>query len=237
MKRKKSNSKPRSLVIKRLENVSKDVFRKHYDLITELVGNSHGIYALYDDKELYYVGKSTDLKRRVKHHLRDRHYAGWTHFSLYLVRNAEHIHEIESLLIRIANPKGNRKFPKSDSSGAMLKQLQNMVKQKHKDEYEAMFGRRDRRNLKKKSRAKHPKTLIKLVDRKATLYRTYKGKEYKAILTSKGIIKFGNKKFDNPSGATKAIVGRSAVNGWAFWYIKNSNGEWVRLSEYQKLTD
>ena len=35
---------PRSLLTNRLENVSKAVFKSHYELITELVGDSHGIY-------------------------------------------------------------------------------------------------------------------------------------------------------------------------------------------------
>ena len=63
---KKGKKNPRSLVVKRLENVSKDVFRKYYGLITDLVGSSPGIYALYDGTELYYVGKSTELRKRVR---------------------------------------------------------------------------------------------------------------------------------------------------------------------------
>jgi GIY-YIG catalytic domain len=82
------DSTSRSLVINRLERVSKDLFRKYYELITELVSTSPGVYALYDDDELYYVGKSTDLKKRVKQHLRDRHLKSWTHFSFYLERFA-----------------------------------------------------------------------------------------------------------------------------------------------------
>lgn len=56
--------KPRSardLLSNRLEKVSKDVFKTHYPLITQLVGDSPGIYALYDGDELYYVGKSTEV--------------------------------------------------------------------------------------------------------------------------------------------------------------------------------
>lgn len=30
--------------------------------------------------------------------------------------------------------------------------------------------------------------------------------------------------------AGKAVVGRN-VNGWTFWYIKDANGDWVRLNE------
>ena len=80
----------RSLVIKQLENVPKEVFKKYFSLIKELGGSAPGIYALYDDNQLYYVGKATDLRKRVNQHLRDRHYASWTHFSLYLVKKFFH---------------------------------------------------------------------------------------------------------------------------------------------------
>ncbi len=235
-KKTKKNKKRgvRSLVVSRVENVAKGVFKKYYSLITELIGNSHGIYALYDGSELYYVGKSTDLKKRVRHHLRDRHLASWTHFSLYLVRKAEHIPEFESLLVRIANPKGNRNVPKGKSSSIMLKKLQAMVKQKQKEEFEEMFPRNKQRNqILKKSTVKHQKTLDGLVSKKTSLYRTYKGKEYKALLTPKGKIKLGNKIFYTPTAAAKSIVDRSTVNGWTWWYIRDSSGEWVKLSEYR----
>ena len=62
--------KPRDLLSNRLEKVSKDIFKKHYPLITELIGDSPGIYALYDGNDLYYVGKSTELRKRVRQHLR-----------------------------------------------------------------------------------------------------------------------------------------------------------------------
>jgi hypothetical protein len=224
----------RNLVVSRLENVSKDVFRRYSNSITDLIGNSHGIYALYDETELYYVGKSTDLRKRVKTHLRDRHLASWTHFSLYLVRKAEHIHEFESLLIRIANPKGNRVVPKGKSSSAMLNMLKTMVREKQKEEFGKMFSsNKIRKIISKKPTAKHQKTLEGLVSKKTSLYRTYKGKEYKALLTPKGKIKLGSKIFYTPTAAAKSIVDRSTVNGWAWWYIKDSSGEWVKLSEYR----
>jgi excinuclease UvrABC nuclease subunit len=131
---------PHTLVVKKLEGVSKLIFRNYYKQITELIGNSHGIYALYDENELYYVGKSTDLKNRVKQHLKDRHLASWTHFSLYLVRKADHINEIESLIIRIANPKGNTKKYSADKGTSLLKQLQALVKQRQQLEFNTMFG-------------------------------------------------------------------------------------------------
>lgn len=220
------------LVSKRLERVSKDLFKQYYKEITEIVGSSPGVYALYDADELYYVGKSTDLKQRVRHHLVDRHLASWTHFSLYLARNEEHIHEIESLLIRIANPKGNRVKPKGQSSGALLKELQTLVKKRQRDEYEKMFGGKKPRS-KKASAVGAKRTLVGLVKRTAALYKTYKGKEYVAKLTPKGEIIYKGKKYTSPTAAARAVIQTTrAVNGWWFWYIKSDDGEWVRLNDF-----
>lgn len=221
-----------SLVSKRLERVSKDLFKRYYKEITEIVGNSPGIYALYDTDELYYVGKSIDLKKRVRQHLNDRHLASWTHFSLYLARREEHIHEIESLLIRIANPKGNRVKPKGQSSGALLKELKTLVKKCQKEEYESMFGAR-KVAAKRLAKAAVPRDLVALVRRATPLYRTYKGKEYSATLTPKGKIIYMGTSYTSPTGAAKAVIQSDrAVNGWTFWYIKSENGEWVRLTDY-----
>lgn len=227
--------KLKGLVIERLENVSKDVFSKHYSLIKELIGNYPGVYALYDSNGLYYVGKSTDLKNRVKHHLRDRHYALWSHFSLYLVRKEAHINEIESLLVRIANPRGNKVVPRGKAKNLMLKKLKRMVKEKQKEEFSEMFGaKRTKMGRKKKIKARHPQYLKDLVHKKTSILATYKGKEHKAMLTPKGLIIYKGKTYKTPSGAGKAVIDRGAVNGWHFWYIKDVRGEWVKLVQYSR---
>jgi hypothetical protein len=58
----------------------------------------------------------------------------------------------------------------------------------------------------------------------------FKISEYKAILTPTGTIVLKGKKFKSPSGAAMSIVKRRA-NGWRFWYIRNKQGEWVRLKD------
>lgn len=222
---------PRSLVVKKLEGVSKLIFKNYYKQITSLIGNSHGIYALYDESELYYVGKSTDLKNRVKQHLKDKHLASWTHFSLYLIRNADHIGEIESLLIRIANPKGNTKKYKAEKGGSLLKQLKREIRLKQKEELDLMFNRTTKK-LSTHTVSSNSKNqgLVGLVSHKTALYRAFKGREYRALLTPKGKIKLNGKVFYTPTSAAISIVKRN-VNGWDFWYVKDSNGEWVKLSE------
>ncbi len=185
---------------------------------------------MYDENELYYVGKLTDLRKRVRHHLRDRHFAGWTHFSLYLVRNEEHIHEIESLLVRIAHPKGNRVVPRGKSRGPLLKQLKLLVKQKQKQEFVDLFG--GKQVEPKVTQAPHNSSLKGVVKQRTPLYRNYKGRDYTASLHPNGVITFQGRRYNSASAAAKAIV-KGSVNGWKFWYIEDLNGEWVKLWDYK----
>jgi len=217
------------LVTHSLEHISKEIFSKYSDLITELIEKSSGVYALYDENELYYVGRATQLRTRVKHHLKDRHEAGWTHFSLFLVNNDDHIGEIESLLVRIANPRGNFVKPKGRDSRALHKELESLIKQKHKEELDSLFSTRSKKQIKIKIKNREIKDLV---EKRTPIYRTYKGKEYKAYLSPSGIINFKHKKYDSPTGAAKAITKRM-VNGWYFWNIKDQNNNWVKLKDYR----
>ena len=239
MKSTKKSGKARrtvNLVTNRLENVSKDVFTQHFALITELVGESPGIYALYDGDDLYYVGKSSELRTRVRHHLKDRHGASWSHFSLYLVSHEEHIHEIESLLVRIANPKGNRVVPRGKSAGLLVRKLKSLIRKRQKEELAGLFApTRKMQAPDRRGASGRPASLVGLVEKRTPLFRTYKGREYKAILSPDGVISHSGKKYKSAPAAAKAVVSRvSAVNGWMFWYIKNQMGDWVHLAEYRK---
>jgi hypothetical protein len=232
----KAKGTTRPLVTKRLEGVSKDVFKKYYPIITDLIGNSPGVYALYDAGELYYVGRSLDLHRRVKHHLKDRHLASWTHFSLYLVRREGHTHEIESLLVRIANPKGNRVVPHGRSSGPLVKALEQLIKKKQDEERKDLFSDFRGRKLKEGGQeVSGPTSLAGLVARRTPIFREYKGKEYAGSLSPSGVITLNGKKFKSPSGAARSVIHhRGAVNGWWFWSIKDETGNWVKLKDLRK---
>jgi hypothetical protein len=218
---------------RQLEMVSKDAFRQHYELITQLIGNSPGVYALYDDAELYYVGKSSDLRKRVKQHLRDRHLASWTHFSLYLAANEKHIHEIESLLIRIANPRGNRIVPKGKSSGALLTTLKTMVRRKQKNEFSRLFGGVEIPKAGRKSPSKKLSS-VGIVKIDTPIFKTYKAVEYRAILHPDGQIKLKGKVYGSPTAAAKSIT-NGPINGLRFWNIEDLNGDWIKLGTYISL--
>ncbi len=70
--------KQRSLLLK-----SKGEFKKE---ITKLIGKERGVYALYKKDKLYCVGLATNLRTRVKQHLKDRHRQKWDKFSLFLIK-------------------------------------------------------------------------------------------------------------------------------------------------------
>ncbi|MBS1733432.1 MAG: DUF2924 domain-containing protein [Bacteroidetes bacterium] len=221
----------RGLFTESLEGISRNLFKDHKEIITELIGDSSGIYALYDDNELYYVGRASDLKRRVNQHLKDRHDSQWTHFSLFLIKKVDYIGDIESLLVRIAEPVGNRAKPKGRDSKQLIKKLKSLIQKKHKEELNELISGRTIKKVVKKG--KQHSSLVGLVEKRTPIYRTYKGIEYRALLTPKGLIYFRKNQFSSPTAAAKAVVGTSvSVNGWYFWRIKNASGDWVKLSEY-----
>src|SRR5579862_7134602 len=106
---------PRHLVAQYVESLPRRVFAEYQDLIKEYVKGRHGIYALYRRDRLYYVGLASNLRSRLRAHVRDRHSLGLDRFSLYLTSSDGHLRELEALSIRISAPKGNRsitRFPK-----------------------------------------------------------------------------------------------------------------------------
>lgn len=68
-----------------------------------------GIYALYDDYGLYYVGLTNfSLRSRIKSHTTDHHKDKWKRFSWYQIPNLKYTKDIESAILSIVNPKGNK---------------------------------------------------------------------------------------------------------------------------------
>ena len=65
--------------------------------------------------------------------------------------------------------------------------------------------------------------------------KRYKGKTYKATLLKSGKIKYEDKVYQSPTSSAQAVVQKqspnSAVNGWHFWFIKDSENNWVKLSD------
>ena len=73
-----------------------------------------GIYCLYDGKgRLYYVGKASDLPKRLDQHLKDRHSESWDQMTLFFLAGSADVAELEALVVAAANPPGNKQRPKA----------------------------------------------------------------------------------------------------------------------------
>ena len=72
-------------------------------------GKGSGIYALYDNYGLYYVGLTDySLRSRIEKHTKNRHKKKWNRFSWYQISNLKYTKDMESAILRITNPKGNK---------------------------------------------------------------------------------------------------------------------------------
>ena len=105
------------LVSQHLEKISSEMLEQYQSIIRDYVRDRPGVYALYRQDEIYYVGLASDLRIRLAQHMKDRHHALWDKFSVYLTTDDSHIREMESLILRILKPPGNRrkgKFARSE---------------------------------------------------------------------------------------------------------------------------
>ncbi|MHC4476782.1 MAG: restriction system modified-DNA reader domain-containing protein [Planctomycetota bacterium] len=233
--RKKSKRRVRPIVVGHLEKINSKVFDQYRKQITGLITGNYGVYALYRREKLYYIGLATDFRRRLNQHLKDRHKGKWTHFSLYLVRKIDHIREIEALLLRIAEPSGNRVKGKLKRSKNLVRELEREVKQQQEQERRVIFGGRKGKGRVKKAKGKVGDRPLKGVFAGGKMiYASYKGRAYKAWVRRNGAIVLDGRIYDSPSGAGKAVLDRGAVNGWRFWKYKDESGKLRALSSLRK---
>lgn len=167
---------------------------------------------------------------RLKQHLRDRHHGSWDRFSVYLTVRDEHMRELESLLLRIVSPQGNKKRGQFIESENVYPQLNELIKEYDADRRaELLGGWVALRRQKAKGRKARGKGALKgLVQYRMTLRAERDGRQYKASLRRDGTIRYHKKLFDSPNAAARAAVGKP-VGGWGFWKYKNRKGEWVAL--------
>lgn len=223
------------LVTSHLEGVSWRVFKQYPEVIQEMIKGHSGVYALYRRERLYYVGLASNLMRRLKQHLRDRHHGSWDRFSVYLTLDNKQMKEMESLLIRIAIPDGNRQSGKFVKSRNRFHELNKEMQNSDADRRARLLGGhvRKRRQRRKASQAKGTAALAGLHDRRRKLEAEYKGYIYAATLRKDGRISYDGVVYDSPTAAARAVVKRR-VNGWNFWKFRGPKHGWIRLSELRR---
>jgi hypothetical protein len=123
----KSARKRSKLVSQYLELIPASQMSAQREILEAYYRRTHGIYALYKGKKLYYCGLAVKLRRRLRQHLRDRHNGKWNTFSIYCTTDHSHMHDLESLVLRIARPPGNGQAGKFTAAKSLNKTFRRAV--------------------------------------------------------------------------------------------------------------
>lgn len=221
-----------SLVSEFFEKISWEIFEEYPQIINEMIKGKAGLYALYNNDKLYYVGLTVNLKGRLKAHLKDRHVGKWNRFSVYLVTESEHTKPLESLVLRIASLPGNSVKGSIPGATNMARSIAKQMKDIAANKHAKMFGGTAvKKRIKAKMQKRGTLSLNGVVEQRYSLRGAYKGKTYSATLRKDGQISYGGQLYASPTAAAKAIIKKGrTVNGRGFWKYKNEDGEWVALS-------
>ena len=236
-----------NLVCQYLENISRKALEKYQDIVRKYVRGRHGVYALYRKNKLYYVGLASNLRSRLRHHLQDRHAQAWDSFSVYLTIGDQHLRELEALVLRIIDRKGNRKLGKFGNAEDLRRKFRRDFKIAQNIELEQIFCSEVISNGGAEKKSKKPKKGRELIlasfDRRFHMRFRYRGKLYIAHVRRDGSITFAKESaeanrlrgrvFTSPSSAARAVTKRE-MNGWAVWTYERAPGDWVILDELRK---
>jgi hypothetical protein len=75
--------------------------------LQEITRGYSGIYFPYKHKKLYYIGLAKNLYGRLIGHTRNKHKGRWDSFAIFRVGRVRYLKDVETLLLRAANPPGN----------------------------------------------------------------------------------------------------------------------------------
>jgi len=213
------------------------VFAEYQSIIRDYIKGKNGVYALYKGHMLYYVGLTSNMRTRIKHHLKDRHAGKWDSFSFYLTEDNKHIKELETLILKVAEPKGNKVKGNLPGSKDLFRQLDKDIKvfqnEKRKRILKGHFTSPKTGKPNFSPTEKGQPSLAPYVSQSFPIQKTYKGKTYKAKVRSNGKIYYEGVVYDNPTAPAKKIVKRT-VSGWLFWHFKNDEGKWIKLHKLRE---
>ena len=194
---------------------------------------------LYRHGKLYYVGLATNLRNRLKHHLKDRHGRSWDRFSVYLTVGDHHLRELEALILRTVKPSGNKQKGKFAKSEDLRRRFRGDIKRSVLAEVEGLFGeyqptrRRQQEAPTDLASGKKP-MLAAFISAPMKLRARFKGKLLTAQVRRDGTVRFASDIFTSPSLAAAAACKRKTCNGWTFWMYERAPGDWVLLDALRK---
>jgi hypothetical protein len=123
------------LVTAHAESISVELLQHHLKHFRDVLGRKRGLYVLYKDESPFYIGLAASIRGRLADHLKDHLRGKWDRFSFFEIKKKKYLKDIESLLIRGANPPGNRVKP----DFARHRNIKNSIKAEMKRRISAMF--------------------------------------------------------------------------------------------------
>jgi hypothetical protein len=220
--------KPKHLIGQHLEHVTRAALEKYPTILRSFVRRRDGIYVLYQRDHLYYVGLAKNLHSRLKHHLKDRHGESWDSLSVYFTVGNVPLRELESLLIRVADPDGNKQRGRFLKSEDLTRSFNRTVRKYFQAEGDALTGKVRAKAVSEKETGEQKPILFGYEFRRRKLRANYKGKTFDARVLRDGRISYRGKRYSAPSAVASFIAGRN-MNGWSFWMIERAPGDWVSL--------
>jgi hypothetical protein len=216
-----ARKKTPKLVTQYLENISREALGSYRDIVKSVTNKRTGIYALYQGNQLYYAGLASNLRQRLNQHLKDRHQNSWDTFSVYLTIGESHLRELESLILRIIQPYGNRVRGKFSGAENIHKKFEQLIAQIQKNERARIVGIT-------------PKHKLQLKNRSIKIQGKHFNKTHKATLLPDYSVRFDRKLYSSPSAAGAAAVKRISCSGWTFWQYERSPGDWIAIDYLRK---
>jgi hypothetical protein len=129
----KTWTKSESLVAAHIKGVSVAAIEHHLETFREFIGHrKSGIYVLRKKRYVYYVGLASSVRKRLADHLKDHHRGKWDQFELYIIQEnkVKYLEELETLLIRVAKPPGNKTSPNFIRHKNITKQFKQALEKK-----------------------------------------------------------------------------------------------------------
>ena len=225
------------LVCQHLEDVSRDVLNKYQKIIRQYVRRRQGVYALYRKEKLYYVGLASNLRSRINSHLKDRHGKAWDRFSVYLTIGDSHLKEMESLILRVSRPTGNKQAGKFLKSQNLRRSFAKNIRALQRDELVSIIGKQMTEEVERengRSVLEKQPVLARYINGAIRLRAKFKRKWLNAKIRRDGLIRYKGKTYRSPSLAAAVACKRKTCNGWFFWTYERAPGDWVPLDELRK---
>ena len=129
-KSKKKLKKPKKgkLIKQKLEDIPANSLQILSKDMKELLGKKSGIYALYNNKKLYYVGMAFNIHSRLKSHLRAKRSRKWNKISIFVIKRTQYLKDVELAVVNISKPSGNRQQSKIPKNNYLRKKYKEIVR-------------------------------------------------------------------------------------------------------------